>query len=81
VLFVTEYKAFLMIDLAAESLNLRSSNRNTLENIILPKNRRSFLAGIALIALGAGWHAFHQMPPASPAGHQTAPVSHIGSKP
>jgi hypothetical protein len=70
-----------MIDLAAESVNLRSANRNTLENIILPKNRRSFLAGIALIALAAGWHAFHQMPPTSPAVHETASVTHIGTKP
>jgi hypothetical protein len=81
VLLVTEYKAFLMIDLAAESVNLRSANRNTLENIILPKNRRSFLTGVALIVLAAGWHATHQAPAASPAVHETTSVTHIGAKP
>jgi hypothetical protein len=80
-MFITEYKAFLMIDLAAQSVNLRASNRNTLENIILPKNRRSFLAGLALIALGGGWHALHHMPPASQAVHETSPVTHNGTKP
>jgi hypothetical protein len=79
-MFITEYKAFRMIDLAVQSVNLRASNRNTLENIILPKNRRSFVAGLALIALGAGWHALHQMPPASPTVHEATPVAHNGSK-
>ncbi|HWY62446.1 MAG TPA: efflux RND transporter periplasmic adaptor subunit [Rhizomicrobium sp.] len=53
-----------MIDLAATSLQLRASKRNTLKDHMFPKNRRSFLAGLALIALGGGWYAIHHIAPA-----------------
>jgi multidrug efflux system membrane fusion protein len=53
-----------MIDLAATSLQLRTSKRNTLKDNIFPKNRRSFLLGVVMIALGGGWYAVHHIAPA-----------------
>lgn len=48
------------LDMAAIARGLSASRRNTLENMIIPKNRRSTLAGLALFAvLGGGWFAFH----------------------
>lgn len=49
-----------MINMAATARELSASRRNTLENMIIPKNKRSTIAGLALFAvLGGGWFAFH----------------------
>jgi hypothetical protein len=54
-----------MLDLATASLSLRTPRHNALKNMIFPKNRRSFFAGLALIALAGGWHAIHHVAPAA----------------
>jgi multidrug efflux system membrane fusion protein len=57
-----------MIDMVATANSLRSNRRNTLENMSISKNRRSFLAGAtALVVLGGGWFAFHHNADATPA--------------
>src|SRR5882762_1211910 len=50
-----------MIDMAATAHSLSVSHRNQLDNMIIPKNRRSALIGAALVLLGGGWFAFHHM--------------------
>jgi membrane fusion protein, multidrug efflux system len=50
-----------MIDMAATARNLSVSHRNSLDNMIIPKNRRSALIGAALVVLGGGWFVAHHM--------------------
>jgi hypothetical protein len=61
-----------MLDLATASLSLRAPRHNTLKNIVFPKSRRSFFAGLVLIALAGGWHAIHHSAPAA-AGQVAVP--------
>lgn len=61
-----------MIDLATAQLSLSAPKPNTLENILFPRNRRSFFAGLALIILAGGWHAIHHAPPVA-ASHVANP--------
>jgi hypothetical protein len=68
-----------MIDLAATRLSLQAPRRNTLENMIFPKSRRSFFAGFALITLAAGWHAIHHMTPVA-ASHAAVPHAETGAQ-
>jgi multidrug efflux system membrane fusion protein len=75
-----------MIDIVATSANLRASRRNTLENMIFPKSRRSFLFGVALIALGGGWYALHHIAPAgatqvTAAANPAMPVNVLTERP
>ena len=74
-----------MIDLAAASLQLRANKRNNLENMVFPKNRRSYLAGLALLALGGGWYAMHHLPSAhadqAPAAAPAVPVNVVTVQP
>jgi multidrug efflux system membrane fusion protein len=74
-----------VLDLVATSLSLRASKRNTLENIVLPRSRRSFLFGIALIALAGGWYGLHHIPSASAtqaaAANPAVPVNVMTARP
>ena len=75
-----------MTDLAAASLSLRDFKRNTLKYKVFPKNRRSFLAGMALIALGGGWYWTHHAAPAgavipAAAANPAVPVNVISERP
>ena len=56
-----------MLDLAATSLALSASKRNTLKSNAFQKSRGSFLFGVALIALVGGWYAAHHIIPAGAA--------------
>ena len=56
-----------MLDLAATSLALRASKRNTLKNNVFQKFHGSFLFGMAVIALAGGWYAAHHIVPAGAA--------------
>lgn len=56
-----------MLDIAATSLVLNASKRNTLKNNVFHKSRGSFLFGMALIALAGGWYTVHHIVPAGAA--------------
>jgi len=56
-----------VLDIAATSLVLNASKRNTLKNNVFHKSRGSFLFGMALIALAGGWYTVHHIVPAGAA--------------
>jgi multidrug efflux system membrane fusion protein len=58
------------MDMVATARSLSASRRNTLESMIIPKNRRSTLIGAAaLVLLGGGWFALNH------AGADATPVA------
>ena len=65
------------MDMVATARSLSASRRNTLESMIIPKNRRSALIGAAALAvLGGGWFAFnHSGADATPVAASAPAVS------
>jgi multidrug efflux system membrane fusion protein len=62
------------MDMVATARSLSASRRNALENMIIPKNRRSALIGAAALAvLGGGWFALNHT------GADATPVAAVAS--